>query len=198
MSDSGCPGRIGEGKIRPDPSRSFAASFKTANAASDSGTRCSMPPFMRPAGTVHSALSRSTSSQWAPLASPLLAAVNTPNQRQNLAASDAWDAFTTSRAWGNFLVRQHSQMGFQFRHRRQHPVYGLPSGIAFDEAVGHGPPHYGADSLPDSPGGLRNGGLRPAAPNGSEDLKHICSAYPVNRHIPQNGEGMSFQGLQPG
>ena len=59
-----------------------------------SGTRCSMPAFMREPGIVHVAPSRSISSHVAPLASPERAAVNTRNLRHCFAACEVWDAST--------------------------------------------------------------------------------------------------------
>ena len=113
--------------------------------------------------TVHSARSRSTSSQWAPLASPLLAAVNMANRRQNLAASDAWDASTTPRAWATSSYGSALRWALNFGIGGNAPSMASPAGLLSMNPVGHGPPHDGADSLPDSPGGLGNGGS-PALP----------------------------------
>lgn len=63
--------------------RSAAVAFRTAIAASDRGTRCGFPAFIRAAGTVQAALPRSISFQRTPLASPLLAAVRIVNCRQS-------------------------------------------------------------------------------------------------------------------
>ena len=72
------------GKIRSDPSAKSRASSRTASAASDSGTRCSRPAFMRSAGTVHVADARSTSSHRACRASPDREAVSIKNSNASL------------------------------------------------------------------------------------------------------------------
>src|SRR5712691_7645304 len=51
----------------------------TASEASESGTRCSRPAFMRPAGTVQTLASRSISPHRAPKTSPVRAAVKIAN-----------------------------------------------------------------------------------------------------------------------
>ena len=68
MSDSGLPGRCGDGNSRPDRSRSGGIDSSTASAASESGTRCSAAVFILDAGMRHSRDSRSTLSQVAPRA----------------------------------------------------------------------------------------------------------------------------------
>ena len=70
MSESDCPCRVGEGKTRSDPTCSSRAFDSTSRAATDSGTRCGRPPFIRSAGTGHNAWPVSISLQTAPRASP--------------------------------------------------------------------------------------------------------------------------------
>lgn len=60
-------------------SRSRGSARNSAITAGASGTQCSLPAFMRAAGTVQSALSRSISGQRAPNTSPVRAAVNIVN-----------------------------------------------------------------------------------------------------------------------
>jgi hypothetical protein len=55
--------------------RNGATAFRTAEAASDSGTLCSARAFMRVAGTLQTAAFMSTSDHRAPMTSPVRAAV---------------------------------------------------------------------------------------------------------------------------
>ena len=52
-----------------------------ATARSESGTRCSLLPFIRPAGTVHILAVKSISAHVAPTVSPVRAAVRIVNSR---------------------------------------------------------------------------------------------------------------------
>ena len=61
---------VASGKTRSDPTCSSRAFDSTSRAATDSGTRCGRPPFIRSAGTVHNAWPVSISLQTAPRASP--------------------------------------------------------------------------------------------------------------------------------
>lgn len=71
--------------LDPGKTKSFCwsscISLRMANTRSESGTRCSLPPFMRWTGTIHMRAPRSISSQCAPRASPLLTAVRITNSR---------------------------------------------------------------------------------------------------------------------
>ena len=75
---------IADGNTRPAPSLNSRASASTPSALSDKGTRCSFPAFMRSAGTVHVAPSRSTSHRLAPRTSPERQAVNATDSRASL------------------------------------------------------------------------------------------------------------------
>ena len=89
---------VGEGNTRPDSSRRTRASLSTSIAWLLSGTRCSWPPFILAAGMAHVPPSRATSSHTAPLASPLLAAVSTRNQKHSSTDNDAGNSSTIRRA----------------------------------------------------------------------------------------------------
>ena len=84
---------------QPDPSRRTRACSSNSSAASDRGTRCSTPAFMREPGMRHS---RHRGLVYfvhvAPRASPDRAAVNTRNRRHNLLARDALEASTVASA----------------------------------------------------------------------------------------------------
>ena len=80
-------------------------SFKDSSsciAASDSGTRCSFPAFMRSPGTVHSLCSKSTSYQAIPRTSPERAAVRMVNCRASAPMPLCW--------------RSSAMKGFMSRH----------------------------------------------------------------------------------
>ena len=83
------PERCGDGNTNPDPSSSGLTSRSSATASTDSGTRCIFSDFMRSAGIVQVAASKSISSQVAPRASPDRQAVSTTNRKQAFAVSDA-------------------------------------------------------------------------------------------------------------
>ena len=63
------------------PSARSRIFWRTAVAASDSGTRCSLWALVRAAGMVHSASSKSTSAHLAPRTSPVRAAVRTVSSK---------------------------------------------------------------------------------------------------------------------
>ena len=74
----------------------------TPTAASDNGTRCSPPAFIRDAGTRHSRASRSTSPHLAPRASPDRTAVIYGDDITDTGADNylyALDARTGRLAW---------------------------------------------------------------------------------------------------
>ena len=96
ISLMGRPGRAGEGKIRSDSSRSERTRSSTASAASLSGTRCSIPAFIRKPGLRHSLASEWTSSHFASRASPERHAVSTTNRRQAFADGEALEASMVS------------------------------------------------------------------------------------------------------
>ena len=79
MLESGLPG-LPPGNTKPSsPERCACISSRIASARADSGTRCSLPAFMRSAGTVQVLSSRSNSVHRAPIVSPVLAAVRIVN-----------------------------------------------------------------------------------------------------------------------
>ena len=97
---------VGEGNTSPCPSQSSAAPSSTASARGESGTRCARPAFMRSAGAVHTAPSRSISVHRALRTSPDLAAVSTRNSNTSLVPRYAPEPFTRSSAaptsaWGS-------------------------------------------------------------------------------------------------
>ena len=57
--------------------------------------------------------------------------------------------------FGGFGLRHRPEVGLEFRHWRQRAVYGLSCWIVLNKAMGHRPPHYGADALSDPPCGFR-------------------------------------------
>ena len=67
--------------MRPEPLAYSRALASTATAGALRGTRCFIPAFMRSAGLVHVAESRSISSHRAPLTSPDLAAERLEGRR---------------------------------------------------------------------------------------------------------------------
>ncbi len=91
------PGKINESAA---PSECARMPSSTATAASDNGTRCSDPAFIREAGTRHSRASRSTSPHVAPRASPDRTAVSAVKRIAALAAGPAPDASTATSAAG--------------------------------------------------------------------------------------------------
>ena len=74
------------GKTNSDPSMSACASCKTSSARPLNGTRCASRAFMRLAGMVQVAVSRSTSCHCAPRTSPDRHAVRTKNSKASLVA----------------------------------------------------------------------------------------------------------------
>ena len=62
-------------------SLSRGSACRSATAGGARGTRCSAAAFIRSAGTVHTACLRSISDQWAPITSPVLAAVRIINSK---------------------------------------------------------------------------------------------------------------------
>lgn len=98
MSDIGWPCFTDDGNIRPLPSDRGRARSSTSCAASLSGTRCSVPLFMRSPGMRHSHVPVSSSFHVAPRASPDRAAVSTRKRRHSLLARDALEASTTASA----------------------------------------------------------------------------------------------------
>lgn len=96
LSDSGRPLELG--KIKLEPSAHSRASARTCNARSLSGTRCSRYIFILSAGTVHVAVSRSTSSHWAFLASAERDAVRIRYSRVAPVAQRARDDRTVAMA----------------------------------------------------------------------------------------------------
>ena len=73
-----------DGKTNSPPLERCRASARTATARSLNGTRCSTPAFIRLAGTVQVADSRSISPHVEPRASPDRAAVKIKNSRQSV------------------------------------------------------------------------------------------------------------------
>jgi len=65
--------------------RTFCISARIESAVSDSGTRCSLPAFMRSPGTTHSRSTKLISSQRAPINSPVRAAVRMANSSAHAA-----------------------------------------------------------------------------------------------------------------
>ena len=83
---------VGDGKTRLESPVNSRARSNTAIASGDSGMRCWRVDFMREAGTVHVAESKSISGQRAPRTSPLLVAVSARNLTTNFVVSAAPEA----------------------------------------------------------------------------------------------------------
>lgn len=73
--------RLGPEKTMSVSALNGSSSFRIASARSDSGTRCSLPAFMRWGGTVQIFAAKSISAQHAPRDSPERAAVRMVNSR---------------------------------------------------------------------------------------------------------------------
>ena len=91
----------------------------TATAASDKGTRCSTPAFLRDAGMRHSRASRSTSPHVAPRASPDRTAVSAVNLITALTTGPAPGRLDRRQRRGNVRVRQRPPMRSGLRGLRQ-------------------------------------------------------------------------------
>ena len=99
-----------DGKTRPDPSAISAASCRTAIARPDSGTRCSLPAFIRSAGIVHVAVAMSISAHVASRTSLDRAAVSTRNSNANFDVIAACEARTPAMALCHFAMRQGAEV----------------------------------------------------------------------------------------
>ena len=197
-------------------SRNGRASCSTAKAASDNGTRCSAPPFIRSAGMVQRRLPRSSSDHVAPRASPERAAVRIRKRRQSFAAMPAVEASIVSMGGaaagrGGLRSRHGAARARSVAPCFERDAAALPDraeegavwmdrcsprslGVVFS---GNKLPacaiilvkslrlKYGADTLPDTPSGLRLGG-----PYRREHRQHVAARDPVEGHLANGREGV--------
>ena len=137
----------GDGKTSPLPSSNPRARPSTATAASDSGTRCSRPPFIRSPGIRHSFASKSTSAQVAPRASPDRAAVSTRKRRQRFTGQTRPRHLHGLQGGPNLPEGPRPEVRLDGRHGRQRALDSFPGHVLLDVAMRPAQPQRGVDPL---------------------------------------------------